>query len=101
ARALDGAPEDQPSRVAGKVALFQPGRQIYFKLGGELRPLRAFSHDGGGAAAADEELDRVHQDRLAGAGLAGEHGEAALELQARGLDDDGVAEVARATPPIR
>ena len=37
----------------------------------------------GRGAAAEEEADGFHQDRLAGAGLAGQDGEARAELQSR------------------
>ena len=42
------------------------------ELGRQLGPLGALAHDCGIGAAADQELDGVDQDRLAGAGFAGE-----------------------------
>ena len=43
------------------------------ELGADLGARRAFAHDAGVAAAAERELQRVDQDRLAGAGLAAQH----------------------------
>ena len=47
-------------------------------------------------APADEQLDRVHQDRLAGARLPRQHREAGGEFQRRLFDDDEVADLQRA-----
>ena len=47
------------------------------ELGADLGPRRALAHDAGIAAAAERQLQRIHQDRLAGAGLAGQDREAA------------------------
>ena len=43
-------------------------------------------------AAAEREADRIEQDRLAGAGLAGQHAEPAGELEVEPLDQDEVAD---------
>ena len=52
-------------------------RRRRVELGADLGARRAFAHDAGVAAAAERELQRVDQDRLAGAGLAAQHREAA------------------------
>ena len=44
------------------------------------------------AAAAERERQRVEQDRLAGAGLAGEHREALRQRNVQRVDDDDVAD---------
>ncbi len=43
-------------------------------------------------AVAEQESQRVEQDRLAGAGLAGQHREAALKLELERLDDDEISD---------
>ena len=42
--------------------------------------------------AAERQPERVEQDRLAGAGLAGQHAQPALELEVEALDQDDVAD---------
>ena len=51
-----------------------------------------FAHDAGVAAAAERELERVDEDRLAGAGLAAQHRQARRELDLERVDDDEVAD---------
>ena len=51
-----------------------------------------FAHDAGVAAAAERELERVDQDRLAGAGLAAQHRQPRRELDLERVDDDEVAD---------
>ncbi len=57
----------------------------------DLGPLRAVPHRPAVRATADGQQQRVDQDRLAGAGFAREHGEAAVELEFDRLDDGEVA----------
>ena len=64
------------------------GRRV--EGGGELGALRARLQLALLEAVADEERERVEQDRLAGAGLAGEDGEAAVELEIERFDDDEI-----------
>jgi hypothetical protein len=54
----------------------QPGAARAVELGGDLAARRAFAHHAGVGARAQHQLQRVDQDGLAGAGFAGEHGEA-------------------------
>ena len=55
--------------------------------------LRAVPHRAAVRATADGQQQRVDQDRLAGAGFAREHGEAAAELEFDRLDDGEVADL--------
>ena len=57
---------------------------------GELGALRARPQLALLEAVAEQQRQRVEQDRLAGAGLAGEHGEAAIELEVERFDDDEI-----------
>ena len=41
--------------------------------------------------AAGEQLQRIDDDRLAGAGLSGEDGESGVQLELHGIDDGEVA----------
>ena len=67
-------------------------------VGGELegdadRRLRlAGAHQAAVGARAEREAERVEQDRLAGAGLAGQHAEARPEFEVERLDQDDVAD---------
>src|SRR6185503_16891276 len=99
AGAIDGPAQEHGAGVAGKVGFLQPSRKrlagrIEFRR--ELGALGAFAHQRGVAAAADEELDGVDQNRLAGAGLARERGEASAELDAGALHDHKIPYVERA-----
>ncbi len=84
AGAIDGSAQDDLARVAVKVALGEPRGQrapgVDIEFGRQLRPLGAAAHRCSIAAAADEQLDGIHQHRLAGAGFAGEHGESVTEI---------------------
>src|ERR1700741_333178 len=94
AAAVDAASQDHAAGIAGETALLEPIDQgrlgIDFEFGRQLGALGAFAHQGGIAAAADQELDRVDQDRLAGAGFPREHGESRPEFQGNFLEDDEV-----------
>jgi hypothetical protein len=97
--AVEAAAQDQQPRVAGQVALFQPrqklGAGVHLELGGELGALAALPDQARVAAPAHQQLDGVDQQGLAGAGFAGEDGEAAGELERGALDDDQVPDVER------
>ena len=83
---MRAAQQQRRVAVAGvEAGLGEPGaeRRRRVELGADLGARRAFAHDAGVAAAAERELQRVDQDRLAGAGLAGQHGEAARRARAR------------------
>jgi hypothetical protein len=43
-------------------------------------------------AIAEQETERIQQDRFARAGLAGQHREATFELELEGFDDDEIAD---------
>ena len=67
-------------------------------VGGEVKgcghlPLAlALAHQGLVAAPTQRERERVEQDRLAGAGLAGEHGKPVGEIDVEPIDQDDVAD---------
>ena len=54
--------------------------------------LRAMAHQRGVAARAERQREGIQQDRLAGAGLAGEHGKALGEIDVEPIDQDDVAD---------
>ena len=58
-----------------------------------LGALGAVAHDFAAGATAGEQLQRIDDDRLAGAGLAGEHGQAGPELDLGGIDDRQIADL--------
>jgi hypothetical protein len=93
ALAVDAAAKQQA--VAGVEAGFlqprhQRRRQVEF--GADLGPGRAFAHHAGVGARAQCQLQRVDQDRLAGAGFAGQHGKAVRQVQLELAHDDEVAQ---------
>ena len=98
ARAVKRAAQHQAAGIAGEVALGEPRFHGFgdIELAGELGALGALAHEGGVGAAADQQLDRVHQDGFAGAGLAGERGEARRQLERSVLDQHQVADFKRA-----
>ncbi len=81
---IDGSAQNDLTRVAAQVALGEPRGQrtlgIDIEFGRQLRPLGTAAHRRGIAAAADEQLDGIHQHRLPGAGFSGEHGESVAEF---------------------
>jgi hypothetical protein len=90
---------------AGAVALlevlgFEPGAHgghgAGVEIGAHLGALRPGAHHGRIGAVAERQLHRIHEDRLARAGLAGERGEARGEFQVEPVDDDVVADGKRA-----
>ena len=85
---IDGALEQQ--LFAGRQTVFiepacQRGRAV--KCGADFAALRAFAHHGGVGARTQCKLQGVDQDGLAGAGFAGQHGEAFAQVQLQGVDD--------------
>ena len=60
--------------------------------GGDLALLGAVAHQRLVAAAAQGQREGVEQDRLAGAGLAGEHGKAVGEIDVEPVDQHDVAD---------
>ena len=77
-------------------AVLEQGLQLV-RLGRlELRDDRALlgagAHEAAVAAAAQGQAQRIQDDRLAGAGLAGEHGQAAGEAELEALDQHDVAD---------
>ncbi len=66
------------------------GRQL--EDSGHLALLGAVAHQRGVAARAERQREGIEQDRLAGAGLAGQHGEAAREIDIEPIDQDDVAD---------
>ena len=101
AGAVERAAQHQASRIADEIALGEPGFHGFghFELAGDLGTLGAFAHERGIGPAADEELDRVHEQRLAGARLAGEGGEARRQFERGVLDQHEVADFERAQHP--
>ena len=64
----------------------------HLELGGHGGGFLAAAHQPGIGAGAERQAERVQQDRLAGAGLAGEHAEAGLELQLEPVDQHDVVD---------
>ena len=62
------------------------------ELGTDLGARGTFAHHQRIAAAAERELQRIDQDRLAGTGLAGQHRKAAVELDFKCGHDDEIAQ---------
>ncbi|MNT47886.1 hypothetical protein D3C72_1846360 [compost metagenome] len=80
--------------VGIELALGQPGveRRVGREGGADAGAGRAFAHDAGVGPLAQHQGQGVDQDRLAGAGLAGEDGEARGEIQVERIDDDEIAD---------
>mmetsp|Transcript_4846 Transcript_4846/g.17211 ORF Transcript_4846/g.17211 Transcript_4846/m.17211 type:complete len:524 (+) Transcript_4846:2418-3989(+) len=93
AAAVDHAAQQQ-GVVHVKAGLVQPAAQMQrqVELGTDLGLGRALAHHAGVAAPAQGQLQRVDQDGLAGAGLAGQHGKAGIELEFERRHDDKVFE---------
>ena len=83
--------EQQPAGVALERGVREPllhaGEPLDRELGGHLGALGAGADHRGVGALPERERERVDQDRLPGAGLAGERGEAGLELEVEPVDD--------------
>ena len=81
---VDRAAQEQAVLFVGagcKPGFFKPGRQAgrHIELGTDLGACRTFAHHARIAPTAQCELQRVDQDRLARASLAGQHREAGIE----------------------
>ena len=61
--------------------------------GGDLGALAAGAHDARARPVPQDETERVEQNRLAGAGLAREHGHPRADLEGHPLDDGQVADL--------
>ena len=92
-------PSHQHAGLVGAVdrLRLQPGDDIAAraKFRTDLGACRAFAHDVGVGAFAERQEQGVDQDRLAGAGLPGQHREAGREVEFERLDDDEVADCER------
>ena len=90
-----GAAQDQLVLVGDVVGLEDRARRVIaadLEHGGDLPLLRALADQRLVAAAAERQREGVQQDRLAGAGLAGEHGEPRGEIDVQLVDQDDVAD---------
>ena len=68
------------------------GRSSDLERRGELGALGAGPQLAQLEAVAEQQAERIEQDRLAGAGLAGQHREAGVELEVERFDDDEIAD---------
>ena len=88
---------DRAVLAVAELALGQPGADAGAaaerELGRDLRLVGAAADQRGIGAQADHEAERVDQDRLAGAGLAGQHAEALGPVKAQFVDDREIADV--------
>ncbi len=82
---FDGLFFQQGARCARKLADVEGGG--YFGLVGAGADLV------GASACTADQRERIHHDGLAGTGFAGEHGEAAGEVQLQGVDDGKVPDL--------
>ena len=95
ALAVDRAAQQQ--REAGieaevKAGLFQPGAQsgAFIEFRADIGAGRTLANQAGVGARPGDQLQRIDQDRLAGARLAGEHGESTVQVELELVDDDEV-----------
>ena len=89
------APHDQFVFTAEIVFRQQPARRMILRQvesGDHLALLGALAHHGGVAARAERQRESIEQDRFAGAGLAGQRGEAGPEIDVQAIDQDDVAD---------
>ena len=87
----------QDQRLAGVDVGFgqqRAGRMLRRQLEhrGDLALLGALAHQGGVAARAQRQREGIEQDRLAGAGLAGQHGKPGREIEVEPVDQNDVAD---------
>jgi len=96
AAGFDHAAQQQHALLPRQIVLVQQGDQfgqaVERELGRHFRALRAFAHHAGLGALAQDQGKGIEQDRLAGAGLAGEHGKSGMEVQVEAIDQDEVSE---------
>ena len=88
------APQQQAVVLAGQACRLQPGAQprAAVELHADIGLGAAFAHHVGVGAGAQGQLQCIDQDGFAGAGLAGQHGEARMPVQIQGLHDHEVAQ---------
>jgi len=93
---IDRAAQDQPPLVGVQRLLLQPARKSVgigqVELRGHLGALTPGAHHGRVAAATERQPQRIEQNRLAGAGLAGQRTEAGAEFELESVDDDEVTD---------
>ena len=91
---VDG-PAQQHAAVAVVLHLVfdepRRGRGGHRELGAQVGARTPLAHHARVAAFTEHQRERVDQDRLAGAGLAGEDREARLEVEFERVDDDEIA----------
>ena len=90
------AGEGRIDRQAQQAALAPPvdrGQAGGLEDGGDLGALAAGAHDARARPVPQDETERVEQNRLAGAGLAREHGHPRADLEGHPLDDGQVADL--------
>jgi hypothetical protein len=84
------------ARIAAAIVfvefvLAQPGERgggvVESEFGGQFGAFGAVTDHAAVGAQAGQQAERVHEQRLAGAGFAGNDGEAASEIQFRAADD--------------
>ena len=85
-------------RASTKSRLLEPAaqRSRRIEFGADFGADRAFTHQAGVASTTERELQRIDQDRLAGACLACQHRETGMELELQRRHDH---EVAQRKPP--
>ena len=83
------------ARLNLKAAISDQGQQIRIvgcgEDGGGDRLFRAMPDQAGIAPPAQRQAQRVQNDRLAGPGLAGQHGQAALDVEIERIHQDDIA----------
>ena len=88
-RSSSGSPASHSTPCSASNAwTAMPGR--HFQLGGHRGGFLAVADQSGIGARAQRQPERVEQDRFAGAGLAGQHAEAGLELELEPVDQHDV-----------
>ncbi len=92
--ALHTAQDQVALRIEAAVAEEPAGGVVirHGEDGGDVALPHAGADQRGIAARAQREGERIQQDRLAGAGLAGEHRHSRPEVHAQPVDDDDVAD---------
>ncbi len=89
------AAHDQLVLTAEIILRKQAARRMVFaeiERGNHLALLGALAHHRGVAARAERQRESIEQDRFAGAGLAGQRGEAGPEIDVQAIDQDDVAD---------
>ncbi len=93
---IEHATHQHLALVAGQRVLREPGAYAgcvgHVERGGQLRPLGARTNLANLETVAEQQPERVEQDRLACAGLAGQHGESGIELDIERVDEHEVAD---------